>query len=322
MVHLPTDTDKANAGFKSLLAALNGEGKPADKRGFELSVANALWGMKGYPWRAEYLKASKASFGAGLEEVNFADEPTARKTINDWVEDHTNKKIKDLIPSGLLDSMTRMVLTNAVYFKGKWEVEFDKKETADGPFTLADGKKADVPLMHRTGDIRYAEGDDWQAVDLGYKGKETAMTVLLSKKANGLADLEKKLSTDTLAAVTKGLRTQEVILTLPRFKTETKYSLSDPLTALGMKTAFTDAADLTGMHTSTEKLYISEVLHKAFVEVNEEGTEAAAATAVVVKTASAAVDPPKKFTADRPFLFLIRHTPTNTVLFLGRFEKP
>lgn len=321
-LHMPADTEKGNAGFKALLAALNGDGKPADKRGYELSVANALWGMKGYPWRAEYLKASQAAFGAGLVEVNFADEPTARKTVNDWVEGHTNKRIKDLIPSGVLDALTRMVLTNAVYFKGTWAVEFDKKQTKDGAFTLADDKKADVPLMHRTGDMRYAESTDWQAVDLGYKGNETAMTVLLPKKADGLADLEKALSPDTLAAVTKGLRVQEVILTLPRFKAETQFALRNPLTALGMTDAFTAKADFTGMHTSPEKLFISEVIHKAFVEVNEEGTEAAAATAVVMKTASAVVGPPKKFTADRPFLFVIRHTPTDTVLFVGRCEKP
>lgn len=321
-LHLPTDIEKGTAGFKSLLAALNGDGKPADKRGYELSVANALWGMKGHPWRAEYLKASQAAFGAGLEQVNFADEPTARKTINDWVEGHTNKKIKDLIPSGLLDADTRMVLTNAVYFKGKWDLEFDKKLTKDGPFTLADGKKADVPLMHRTGDMRYAESADWQAVDLAYKGGETVMTVILPKKVDGLADLEKKFSVDLLAGLTKGLRTQEVTLTLPRFKAETQFTLRTPLTALGMKDAFTAKADFTGMHTSPESLFISDVLHKAFVDVNEEGTEAAAATAVVMKRASAIVDPPKKFTADRPFLYLIRHTPTNTVLFVGRCEKP
>lgn len=323
VLHLPDDTSNANAGFKSLLAALNGEGKTADKRGFELSVANALWGMKGYPWRKEFLTVSQANFGAGLVEVDFSNEPAARKTINDWVEDHTNKKIKDLIPSGILDIYTRMVLTNAVYFKGKWEVEFDKKQTKDGPFTLADGKKVDVPLMHRTGKMRYAEADDWRAVDLGYKGGETAMTVILPKKADGLPDLEKKLSADTLSAVTKGLRSHEVMLALPRFKAETEYTLNDPLLALGMKDAFTKKADFTGMHTSPEKLYISHVLHKAFVEVNEEGTEAAAATAVVVKALSAREDDrPKVFTADRPFLFVIRHTPTDTVLFLGRFEKP
>jgi len=176
--------------------------------------------------------------------------------------------------------------------------------------------------MHRTDEIGYAEADEWQAVDLGYKGGETAMTVILPKKADGLADLEKKLSADTLATVTKGLRSQKVILTLPRFKAETKYELNDPLIALGMKDAFTGAADFTGMHTSPEKLFISDVLHKAFLEVNEEGTEAAAATAVVVKADAARPETPKVFKADRPFLFIIRHTPTNTVLFLGRFENP
>lgn len=318
VLHLP-DADKATAGFKTLLATLNGEGKK--DRGFELSVANALWGMKGFPWRKEYLTATQESFGAGLVEVDFKDEPTARTTINDWVEGHTNKKIKDLIPQGVLDAATRMVLTNAVYFKGKWELEFDKKKTKDGPFTLADGTKADVPLMHKTADLMFTETDDVQAVELGYKGGETSMTVLLPKKADGLAGVEKGLSADALDTLHKGMRTQEVVLTLPRFKAETKYELNAPLVALGMTDAFTGKADFTGMHTSPETLYISAVLHKAFVEVNEEGTEAAAATGVIVK-ATSVPPPPKVFKADRPFLFVIRHTPTNTVLFLGRCEKP
>ncbi|MEO2091340.1 MAG: serpin family protein, partial [Gemmataceae bacterium] len=273
VLHLPADSDAANAGFKTLLATLNGDGKPADKRGFELSVANALWGMKGFPWRKEFLAVTTANYGAGLVEVNFADEPAARQTINTWVEDRTNKKIKDLIPSGLLDADTRMVLTNAVYFKGTWAEEFDKKLTKDGPFTAADGSKMDVPLMHKTGEMWYAETDDAQAVELGYKGGETAMTVLLPKRADGLAAVEQKLSADTLAAVAKGLRPHKVILTLPRFKAETKYELNAPLKALGMTDAFDGAADFSGM-TAADKLYISNVLHKAFVEVNEEGTEA------------------------------------------------
>jgi serpin B len=216
-----------------------------------------------------------------------------------------------------------MVLTNAVYFKGKWEQEFDKKLTKDGPFACGDGSKKDVPLMHKTGEMWYAETDDLQAVELGYKGNETAMTVLLPKKADGLAGVEQKLSADTLAAVAKGLRHEKVILTLPRFKAETKYKLNAPLIALGMKDAFGGGADFTGMHSSMEKLYIAFVVHKAFVDVNEEGTEAAAATGVMMQTTS--MRPPTQtviFRADHPFLFVIRDTPTNTVLFAGRFEKP
>lgn len=322
VLHLPADAESANAGFKTLLAALNGGGQPADKRGYELRVASALWGMKDFPWRKEFLKTTTANYGAGLVEVNFADEPAARKTINTWVEGQTNQKIKDLIPEGLLDSDTRMVLTNAVYFKGKWAEEFDKKLTKDGPFTCGDRSKKDVPLMHRTGEMWYAETDDVQAVELGYKGGETAMTVLLPKRADGLADVEKKLTADTLAAVTKGLRHEKVVLTLPRFRAETKYKLNAPLKALGMTDAFGGGADFTGMHSSMERLYIAFVLHKAFVDVNEEGTEAAAATAVGVKREPARIETPKVFQADRPFLFVIRHTPTNTVLFAGRFEKP
>jgi serpin B len=320
VLHLPADADSTNAGFKSLLTTLNGDGKPADQRGFALSVANALWGQKGFPWRKEFLTVTTANYGAGLVEVNFADEPAARTQINTWVEDHTNKKIKDLIPKGLLDAATRMVLTNAVHFKGTWDVEFDKKLTKDGPFTLADGSKKDVPLMHKKSETWYSETADLQAVDLRYKGGETAMTVLLPKKVDGLEAVEKKLSAELLDTVGKGMRHTEVALTLPRFKVETKYTLNDPLMALGMVEAFGPSADFSGL-TPADKLYIAKVLHKAFVEVNEEGTEAAAATAVVMKRASMP-QTPKVFKADRPFLFLIRHTPTNTVLFAGRYEKP
>lgn len=324
VLHLPLNTSQTHSGYQSLLAALNGEGKPADKRGFELSVANALWGMKGYPWRDEFLKVTVAHYGAGLVEVDFGNEPAARARINTWIAERTNQKIQDLIPKGLLDALTRMVLTNAVYFKGQWEREFDKKLTKDGAFTRTDGSKIDVPLMHKKAAFRYTETDALQAVELPYKGGETAMLVILPRRSDGLAAVENDLTPAVLQQVQNSLRSTDVVLTLPRFKTETKYTLNDPLKALGISEAFNDrTADFSGMHTSPEILFVDKVLHKAFVEVNEEGTEAAAATAVVIATRAAPVPKtPKVFKADRPFLYVIRHTPTNTVLFVGRFEKP
>ena len=322
VLHLPGEPEKAHAGFKAMIAALDNEKVPAGKRGYELTVANALWGMKGFPWRKGFLAATAENYGAGLIETDFAMPEVARGIINKWVEDKTREKIKDLIPERMLTKLTRMVLTNAIYFKGSWEAEFDKKLTKDGPFHLADGTKQDAALMHRHAAMSYVETADYQAVELPYKGKDTAMLVWLPRKADGLADLETKLSGKTIAETVKALRPgTEVELTLPKFKVETEYSLAEPLVTLGMKDAF-DAgkADFTGMHTGREKLAISAVIHKAFVDVNEEGTEAAAATAVVA-TEPSEPPKPKAFQADRPFLFAIRHVPTGAVLFLGRVSQ-
>lgn len=322
---LPADTAAAHAGFKSLFAALNDEKTPAEKRGFELAVANAIWGSATYPWRKEYLALVNDNYGGGLFHTDFSQPEPARAKINGWVEGQTKQRIKDLLPPRSITELTRLVLTNAIYFKGKWEHEFDKKRTKAGPFTLADGTKGEAQFMHKSLGAQYAETDDVLAVELPYKGREVSMLVLLPRKADGMPALEKTVSGATLDAVVKKLAWQETVnLTLPKFKLETDYDLVPGLKALGMTDAFDpDTADLSGLHTSRESLYISLVLHKAFCEVNEEGTEAAAATAVVVATPSAIRVPklPKEFKADRPFLFAIRHNPTGTVLFAGKVEK-
>ena len=322
VLHLPAGEENVHGGFKAMIAAIQHPKLEADKRGYELTIANALWGMSGYPWRKEFLATTAEHYGAGLVETDFAKPEVARGIINKWVEEQTREKIKDLIPKGILTPLTRMVLTNAIYFKGSWATEFDKKLTKDGPFHLADGKKQDAPLMHRRAEFSYAETADYQAVELPYKGKDTAMLVWLSRKAENFADLEAKFSATVIADTVKALRPgTDVELTLPKFKVETEYSLAEPLIALGMKHAFEHGkADFTGMHTGREFLSISAVLHKAFVDVNEEGTEAAAATAVVLR-GDAAPPPPKVFEANRPFLFAIRHVPTGAVLFLGRVSQ-
>lgn len=320
---LPADAAAAHAGFKALFASVNDEKAPADKRGFELAVANAIWGSATYPWRKEFLGVVSDSYGGGLFHTDFAASEAARAKINSWVEGQTKERIKDLLPKGVLTPLTRMVLTNAIYFKGKWEQEFDKKQTKAGPFQLANGTKGEAQLMHKTLACAYAETDDVLAVELPYKGKDVAMLAILPRKTDGMPALEKAITGAALDGVVKALRMEErVQLTLPRFKMETSYDLAPPLKALGMTDAFDQAkADLTGMHTSSEVLYITAALHKAFCEVNEEGTEAAAATAVVVGTKSVPLRP-KAFKADRPFLFVIRHNPTGTVLFAGKVEKP
>jgi serpin B len=319
---LPVDAAATHAGFQSLFAALNDEKTPADKRGFELTVTNALWGSATYPWRKEYLTLVADSYGGGLFHTDFGQPEPARQKINNWVEGQTKQRIKDLIPKGVIDAATRLVLTNAVYFKGAWQLPFDVKQTKAGPFHLANGTKAETPLMHKTAGFAYTETDDAQAVELPYQGRDTAMVVLLPRKADGLPALEKAMTGPALDAVVKKLGWEPTVdLTLPKFKLETSYDLVPPLKALGMTDAFTAKADLSGMHTSDETLFISAVLHKAFCAVDEAGTEAAAATAVVVGRTSA-IEPrkPKVFQADRPFLFVIRHKPTNTVLFAGKVE--
>ena len=320
---LPADAAATDAGFKSLFAALNDEKTPADKRGFELTVANALWGSVTYPWRKEFLGVVADNYGGGLFHTDFNQPKQARQKINSWVEGQTKERIKDLIPDGVLTPLTRLVLTNAIYFKAAWLHPFGEKQTKAGAFHLANGMTADAKLMYQSKRFSYAETDDVQAVELPYKGGETSILVLLPRKADGLPALEKAMTAARLDEVTKKLRPETVNLTLPKFKLETSYDLVPPLKALGMTDAFdVEKADLSGMHTSMEKLYISAVLHKAFCAVDEAGTEAAAATAVVIATRGAVVPirPPVEFKADRPFLFAIRHTRTGTVLFAGKVE--
>jgi serpin B len=323
-LHLP---DQAYTTFGKLLRDLRGTGDPA-KQGFTLSTANALWAQQGYPWRAEYKKLLQDDFGAGLFDVDFISQPeAARNTINKWVENETREKIKNLLPPGVITSLTRAVLTNAIYFKGDWLSKFDKAMTKEQPFTRLDGSQVKVPLMYQqVKEIgSYAQTEDFQVLDLPYAGKRLSMTILLPKRHDGLPELEKQLDTGKLGQILSSLGTQrEVEVYLPRFRLEMQqpYSLNGPLQTLGMKKAFSaEQADFSGMHTGPERLFISHVLHKAFVEVNEEGTEAAAATAVVVGVTSVRPSPPV-FRADRPFLFLIRDRQTGSILFLGRLVDP
>jgi serpin B len=289
-----------HAAFGELLAAINRPGVPADRRGYELTTANAIWAQKGYPWRPEFVDLTRKHYGAGVIETDFrADPEAARRQINEWAERETRERIKDLIPPGVIDRLTAMVLTNAIYFKSAWLSEFPKGATKDQPFTRADGTKADVPLMRQQRTLAYAEED-------------------------GLAGVEMGLTEAKLAGWAKAVRPTLVRAFLPRFKVETDYRLVPALQALGMKAAFSpETADFSGMHTGPEKLAVSDVIHKAFVAVDEEGTEAAAATAVVMARAAAPrPQEPTEFRADRPFLFLIRENKTGSVLFMGRFAGP
>jgi len=315
---LPASGEAVHGAYGALQNDLNAAGEGG---AFELAVANRLWGQKGYRFLPEFLKLLEADYGAGIETLDFAKETeAARKTINAWVEKQTRDKIKDLLKPGILNEMTRLVLTNAIYFKGKWASEFDKKLTRDEDFFLTPEKKVAAPLMHQTAEFGYFDGGEFQALELPYRGDRLAMVVLLPKAKDGLAALEASLSADKVAGWVGKVRRRKVQVALPRFKTTAEFSLKDTLVAMGMTAAFGGDADFSGM-TGAKDLFISAVVHKAFVDVNEEGTEAAAATGVVMERKSKP-EPPPVFRADHPFLFLIRDTRSGAILFLGRILDP
>ena len=268
---------------------------------------------------------SRSKYGAGLRDADFAAQPDAeRLKVNKWVEEQTKDKIKELLASGTVDADTRMILVNAIYFKGDWVNAFDKKATKPAVFTATDGTKTDAPLMFRKGTFSFYEGDGVQVLSMPYKGNDLSMIVALPTKIDGLPALEAKLDAKIFESWTKKLSpTNDVMVSFPKFKTETNYSLGKTLIDMGMSNAFDKvAADFGGMHSAPDKLYLSLVVHKAFVDINEEGTEAAAATAVVMSRAPSPVTQTKTFRADHPFVFAIRHNASGAILFLGRVEKP
>jgi serine protease inhibitor len=321
VMHFTLGQEKLHPAFAALLKTQNGAGVDPASRGYQLVVANALWGQAGYPWKADFLKKTETNYGAGLRQLDFSASEQARQTINSWVEKETREKIKDLIPSGVLTSLTRLVLTNAIYFKGDWAAQFDKKDTHDNKFFLTADKTVTAPMMHRKGDYRMFENDDLQMLELPYKGKDLSMLVLLPRKTAGLGELEKHLSAATFDEFIKNLRDRhEVDVAFPKFKIDVDQPLTNVLQEMGMRDAFKlGNADFSGM-AETEDLFIAAVLHKAFVEVNEEGTEAAAATGVVIAARAASIAP--TFRADHPFVFAIRDNRSGSILFIGRMADP
>ncbi|HUT58590.1 MAG TPA: serpin family protein [Phycisphaerae bacterium] len=324
-LHYKLPAAKLAPAFGELLKVLNTprldwQKKPA----YQLCVSNALWPQKSYPFKADYTKLVKDSYGAEIQALDYATQADqARKTINDAVAKQTKDKIKNLIPPGLLSAATRLVLTNAIYFKSNWAEKFHKAATKDKPFTLAPGKTVEVPMMSQKHRFGYLETEDLQALSMPYWMHDLSMFVILPKKADGLAAVEKKLTANDLSKILAGVKPEEVQVSLPRFKFTSQFRLADTLAKMGMPDAFAaETADFSGM-TTMEKLFISEVIHKAFVAVDEEGTEAAAATAVIMPgMAAPAPREPKIFNADHPFLFLIRHNRTGAILFMGRVANP
>jgi serpin B len=322
VLHLPADDRAVAAGFGELSRQVNAVGRGG---AIELATANAVWGQKGYPWRAEYLDTLKGGYGAAVREADFAaNAERERQAINRWVEGRTRERIKDLIAQGVLDALTRMVLVNAVYMKAKWEHEFDPKLTRPQPFAAGGGAPVSAPLMYQKEHFPLLETDTFQAIELPYKGRQVSMLAFLPRAADGLPAFEKLFTSANLAKWTADpWPTPEVKTYLPRWKAETTTDLKTLLVGMGMTDLFDpNRADLSGM-ADTRELYVSAAVQKAFVEVNEEGTEAAAATAAVAATRAAPV-PTREyvFRADRPFVYALRHNPTGTLLFVGRVAKP
>ncbi len=314
----PMSSEQFHKEFGEIIRQLNSAG---EKGGFELVVANALWGQKDYKFLQEFLMLVKTNYDGDLQQVDFVKQTeAARKAINDWVESKTREKIKELIKPGTLDSMTRLVLTNAIYFKGKWASQFKPERTQDAPFTLLGGEKVNVPMMNQTGNFGYTETDTAQVLEMPYLNNDLSMVILLPKKNDGVNELEKELSSNNLTGWLAKLRKREVQVWLPRFKLTCEFELAKVLGSMGMPDAFLAKADFSGM-TGSKDLFISAVVHKAYVDVNEEGTEAAAATGVAMKLTSVPLPPPV-FRADHPFVFLIRDNHTGSTLFLGRTANP
>ncbi|MCX6695293.1 MAG: serpin family protein [Candidatus Altiarchaeota archaeon] len=317
VLHLPADDAARRESFKSLFLGIN-----SVKSGYQLYTANALWPQKDYLFRGEYVQVVREYYGGEVSALDYVgDAEGSRKTINSWVEDKTNDKIRDLIPAGALNQMTRLVLTNAIYFKGTWLKQFNADETSVQDFTVSPGKTVKAEMMRRTGKdavFNYAETDELQALELLYDGNETSMLILLPK--GSISDMEDALTLEKIQAVRSMLHSGQVNVYIPKFRLETQYSLPQKLSALGMRSAFDPgAADFSGMDGS-RNLYVSDVIHKAYVDVNEEGTEAAAATAVIVALTS--VRPQTVFNADHPFVFVIQDRKSGNILFMGRLENP
>jgi len=323
-LHYTLGQDRLHPAFNWLDQALTSRGKDAggrDDQGFRLNVVNAIWGQKDYEFRPNFLDTLAANYGAGLRVLDFTkDVQGARQAINSWVSDQTEGRIKDLIPDGVLDATTRLVLTNAIYFNAAWQFPFDEQATADGPFHRLDGSQVTVPMMHVSESFAYTENDTYQAIELPYDGGELSMIILLPREGQ-FEQVEAALDAELTQTALQDMIHQQVNLAMPRFEFDADLSLAQTLAAMGMPIAFTGDADFSGMAEKGD-LFISNVLHKAFVSVDEAGTEAAAATAVVMKELSVAPGEPIEMTIDRPFVFLIRDVETGSILFLGRVVDP
>ena len=329
-LHYLMPQDRLHPAFNALdieLASRGGGEAGEDGEGFTLNIANAVWGQEGYEFLAPYLDALAENYGAGMRPMDFEGTPEeSRIAINDWVAERTEDRIRDLIPRDAINRSTRLVLTNAIYFKAMWLYRFSKDLTNVRPFHLLGGGDVEAPMMMtaKAEWFGYASGDGYQAVELPYKGREMFMTILLPDPGT-FREFEEAMDAALVSRIIEDIERENVELIMPNFEFESEFILRDTLKAMGMPNAFDGfTADFSGMDGRSCPgvcLLISDAFHKAFVSVDEEGTEAAAATGIVERLVSGR-PPPKKVMVDRPFIFLIRDRATDAILFLGRVENP
>ncbi|CAK6441458.1 unnamed protein product [Pipistrellus nathusii] len=311
-----------HSSFQSLNADINKRGAP-----YLLKLANRLYGEKTYEFLPEFLGSTQKMFGTELASVDFRKaSEDARKVINEWVKGQTEGKIPELLAAGVIDCMTKLVLVNAIYFKGNWQEKFSQKDTTDRPFRLNKKVTKTVKMMYQRSEFPFGYIKDLKCrvLELPYQGRELSMVILLpddiEDEATGLKKIEEQLTLEKLHEWTKpeNLSSIEVNVHLPKFKLQENYNLNSHLASLGIEDLFTSKADLSGM-SRAQNLFISQIVHKSFVEVNEEGTEAAAATVMFI---DCCLMPEENFVADHPFIFFIRHNPSTNILFLGRLSSP
>lgn len=317
-LHLPeqNETHQLFAGLRARMEEI-GQGGAVNLR-----MANRLWPQAGYPFLPAFLDICREAYGAAITPVDYREPEAARQMINGWAAEATEEKIQNLIPEGGVDALTRLVLANAVFFKGNWAQQFDSARTESAPFRVGPGESVDVAMMHQTARFPYNETDSVQILALPFVGDDLALTVVLPKEPELLSELEQALSPALLASWRQHLYPREIDLYLPRFRASSNFRLDAALQALGMTDLFDDGrVDLSGMDGIPRRLYVAAVFHQAWMEANEEGAEAAAATAVVVGLRSAP-QPPALFRADHPFLILLQEKQSGSLLFLGRVMNP
>lgn len=318
VLHFTLGQDVLHTAFGGLIGDMEAAGA---RDGYTLSIANSVWGQSDTSFETAFLAVLSDSYGAPLQEVDFISQPEpARLAVNVWVSEQTAGKIQDLLPSGSIDTTTRMVLANAIYFKGTWARTFEAGDTRDGAFLLPDGTSVTVPMMHQESQFNFAQDDLVKILELPYSTGDLSMILLLPQESDGMTELTAAITAEKLQDWLSRLSpANELPVAIPKFGFTAEFQLQTVLSDLGMTDAFTPgAADFTGISAS-EDLFIGDVFHKAFVEVNEEGTEAAAATAVTIGLTAMPMD---DFTADHPFLFLIRHNRSGAILFFGRLSDP
>lgn len=312
--------------FNALLLAINqSEQENLEGTGdsnFRLNIANSIWAQSGYDYKQAFLDILAENFGAGVYNVNYMQAPeAAREAINQWVEDETQEKIKELIPSGAITDLTRLVLANAIYFKGAWRYRFDPSDTTQAPFYLLDGSETNVDMMKMGSErLQYYQGQNFQAVSLPYMSPDFTMTIIMPE-LESFNEFESNLTPEAFNSIIANMNSEQIELQMPKFNFETTIDAKEALKNLGMGEAFiAETADFSGI-TEDEDLLITDVLHKATIIVDEEGTEAAAATAVIVGLESMPPEP-ISLKIDRPFMFFIQHQPTGSILFMGRVTQP